>query len=67
MLNGQDHRAERITLRLRPLECCLLTEAARQHGDTVSGFARGAALEAARRLLGQQQDRRPARQAGRVS
>ncbi len=60
-------RSGGLSLRLRPLERRLLDEAARQHGETVSGFARGAALEAARRLLGEQQDRRPARQVGRAS
>ena len=56
-----------VTMRIRPLERCLLSEAARQHGETVSGFARTAALQAARRVLGDPQDRRPARQAQRVS
>ena len=54
-------------MRLRSLERRLLDEAARQHGETVSGFARAAALQAARRILGEQQDRRPERQVQRVS
>ena len=56
-----------VTMRIRPLERHLLNEAARQHGETVSGFARTAALQEARRVLGEQQDRRLERQAGRVS
>ena len=56
-----------VTMRIRPLERHLLDEAARQHGETVSGFARTAALQAARRILEERQDRRPARQAQRLS
>lgn len=54
-------------MRLRPLERHLIAEAARQHGETVSGFARTAALQAARRVLGGQQGRHLERQGGRVS
>ena len=43
-----------VTMRIRPLERHLINEAARQHGETVSGFARTAALQAARRVLGEQ-------------
>lgn len=44
---------ERITVRLRAMERRILEEAAYRHGETTSGFARSAALEAARRVLGE--------------
>lgn len=44
-------RAGVVMLRVRPLERRLLEEAASRTGDTLSGYVRGVALDAARREL----------------